>query len=122
MLAGWLAGWLLAGWLGCVWCVFVVVGRAPVAKASVVGPPPTVVNVAVPVLSVCSATQSGKMIFQTISPSIPWGPRTRTKTSRRGLKVSSLSRSVEQVLVIWCGGGKSQVQIIEILLCFSLRV
>lgn len=32
--------------------------------------------------------QNGRMIFQTISRSTPWGPRTRTKTSRRGLMVN----------------------------------
>lgn len=32
--------------------------------------------------------QNGRMIFQTISRSTPWGPRTRTKTLRRGLMVN----------------------------------
>jgi len=38
-------------------------------------------------VSVWCVAQSGRIIFQTISRSTLWGPRTRTKISRRGLKV-----------------------------------
>lgn len=38
-------------------------------------------------VSLWCVAQNGRMIFQTISRSTRWGPRMRTKTSRRDLKV-----------------------------------